>query len=177
MDLKNLLSEKKAVILKRWFDTILQNYPDETSQFLKDQKDPFSNPVGFTIIDSIGGIFENLLSEGDIAAGIGNIPLFLDNIIRIRAVQDISPSQAIRFVFQLKEAIREEIKREIQEKQFSEELPALEAKIDAVAMLAFDIYMRCREKIYEISVNEIRNMAFKLTQSAGIGNTANGETG
>jgi hypothetical protein len=40
-----------------------------------------------------------------------------------------------------------------------EELSALETRIDRLALLAFDCYMKCREKIYEIRLGELRRRA------------------
>ena len=41
-----------------------------------------------------------------------------------------------------------------------------ESRIDAIALHAFDSFMKCREKIYEIKTNETRNMTFRLLQKA-----------
>ena len=46
-----------------------------------------------------------------------------------------------------------------------------ESRIDKLAFLAFDIYMKCREKVYEIRVNEIkseRENAIKLLERASL---------
>jgi hypothetical protein len=43
-----------------------------------------------------------------------------------------------------------------------------ESKIDDLALLSFDIYMKCREKIYELKSNEVRNMTFRLLQRANL---------
>jgi hypothetical protein len=91
----------------------------------------------------------------------------LDAIIRIRSVQDFSPSQAIAFVPLLKRVIREELGGEIKDNQILEELLPVELRIDQLALLAFDIYMKCREKIFEIRVNEVkaqREMALQLLE-------------
>jgi hypothetical protein len=43
----------------------------------------------------------------------------------------------------------------------------LESRIDELALLAFEIYMQCREKIYECRVNEVkgqREIAMKLLE-------------
>src|SRR3989338_4218249 len=111
MILKNLLSEKRAAILKRWFEMVLDSYPADTSSFLKQQKNQFANPVGAAISQGVNGIFEELLSGKD----SDTISDFLDNIIRVRAVQDFTPSQAVAFIFQLKKVIREELEKEISE--------------------------------------------------------------
>ncbi len=36
------------------------------------------------------------------------------------------------------------------------DLPAAEARIDQLILQAFDVYMRCRERIYEIQAGEAR---------------------
>lgn len=164
MRLKNLLLEKKSTILERWFDVILETYPAETLRFLKTQKERFANPVGHTILEGIEGIFDETLN----GVNPERVSPFLDNIIRIRAVQDFTPSQAISFIFLLKKVIREELKDEVLEKGIAQELLELESKIDELAFLSFDIFMRCREKIYEIKANEVRNMTFRLLQRANL---------
>jgi len=164
MELKNLLLEKRADILKRWFDLILETYPPDTSNFLKRQNNRFTNPVGYTISQGIEGLFDELFQ----GTNSDKVPTFLDNIIRIRAVQDFSPPQAIGFIFLLKKVIREKLAREIGENKISEELLTLESRIDDLALLSFDIFMKCREKIYEIKANEVRNSVFRLLQRANL---------
>jgi hypothetical protein len=164
MNFKALMSEKKAAIVKKWFDLIIDNYPADASNFLKKQKNRFSNPVGHTISQGIDGLFDEILH------GIDSEKLFpfLNDIIKIKAVQDFSPSRAISFVFFLKQAIREEMGSEIKKKQMSDELQLFEEQIDELALLSFDIYMKCRERIYEIKADEARRMMFRLLQKANL---------
>jgi hypothetical protein len=164
MNLKNLLSEKKKSILERWFDLILETYPPETVQFLKSQKDRFANPVGATIFQGIEGIFDQFLQESE----SDKISAFLDNVIRIRAVQDFTASQALVFIFHLKKVIREQLKNEIREKGLSDEMLALESAIDDLALLSFDVFMKCREQVYELKANEVKNMTFSLLKKANL---------
>lgn len=164
MNLKNLLSEKKKSIMERWFNLIIETYPPETIQFLKSQKDRFTNPVGSTIFKGMEGIFDQILQESESE----KISTFLDNVIRIRAVQDFTASQALVFIFHLKKVIREELKNEIREKGFSDELLALESTIDDLALLSFDIFMKCREQVYELKANEVKNMTFSLLKKANL---------
>ena len=83
-------------------------------------------------------------------------------------MQDFSPSQAVSFLFLLKKVVREELKKELQRNQFHDELHSLESEIDTLALLAFDVYMKCREKIYELKTNETRNKMFRLLQRANL---------
>ncbi len=162
MKLKNLLSAKKSAVLNRWYDAILDTYPSDTSGFLKQQKNPFLNPVGCTIFQGI----ENLYNEILTGSQKERVSQFLDNIIRIRAVQEFTPSQCISFVFLLKKAVREEIKEELIEQHLYNELLELELQIDDISLLAFDIYMKCREKLYQIKANELQSWTFRRLQKA-----------
>ena len=110
------------------------------------------------------GIFENLLEGVD----QNKVSVFLDNIIWIRAIQEFTPSQAISFVFFLKKIIRDELAAEIREKSVTDELAQLEDQIDSLGLLAFDIFMRCREKLYDIKANEMKHNTFRLLQKANM---------
>ena len=164
MKLENLLSEKGPAILDRWLKLILESYPADAQRFLKKQKDPFANPVRHTISKALENIYEHLLKGVD-RKGVSP---FLDGIIRIRAVQDFSPSQAVAFVFLLKRVVREALDKEIREHHLSADLLALESQIDDLALVAFDVYMGCREKIYALSANEARNQVYRLLQKKGL---------
>ncbi|MFZ5907901.1 MAG: RsbRD N-terminal domain-containing protein [Nitrospirota bacterium] len=164
MNLKDLLSERKSSILQRWFDAIIASYPQDASHFFKNNQNQFTNPVGYTFSEVTHGLFGALLEGGDPARYFP----FLNDIIKIKAVQDFSPSQAVSFLFLLKKVIREELEKELQRNQFHHELHALDLEIDALALLAFDVYMKCREKIYEIRTNEARNMMFRLLKKANL---------
>jgi hypothetical protein len=162
--LKESLSKKRSAILKRWLDLILETYWPETAIFLKKQDDPFTNPVGQTILQGIDGIFNDILN----GAGSENAAAFLEKVIKIRAVQDFTASQAISFVFLLKKAVREELKDEINRDRLHEDLSLLNDRVDELALIAFDMYMKSREKIYELKSNEIKNMTFRLLQRANL---------
>ena len=162
MNLIDLLSEKRPAILKRWLDVTVDTYPAETSLFLKKQKDQFANPIGHTLAQGTEAIFDGLLY----AAEAEKSASFLDSIMRIRAVQEGPPSRALVFIFLLKGIIREILGPAVQERPIAEELAALESAIDAVGLRAFDSFIKCREKIYELKANETKNMTYRLLQKA-----------
>ena len=167
MVLKHLLSQKRAAILERWFQLILETYPADSSRLLKQDKDRFANPVGYTISQEIKTLYEELLQ----GMNTDRLATCLDNIIRIRSVQDFLPSQAVAFIFLLKRAVREELASENKEKGAVEELLEFESRIDKLVLLALDTYMKCREKVFEIRVNEVkaeRERALKLLERANL---------
>ncbi len=161
MKINDLLVEKKPEILQRWFDSILSTYPSDTLNFLKGRKNPFADSIaGQTIFEGLKGIFDELIGEAD----AGRINSYLDNIIRVRAIQEFKPSQAVGFIAQLKNIIRAELADEIQEHRNFEELLWLESKIDNYILIAFDIYVKCREKIYELKANEMKNWTYRVVK-------------
>ncbi|MCK9420335.1 MAG: RsbRD N-terminal domain-containing protein [Nitrospirae bacterium] len=165
MDLKQQLMEKKPAILKKWFDAVADTYPENTSGFLKKQKAQFTNPVGYTLAEGLDGLFDALL-KGMIP---DTVKTLLDGIVRIRAIQEFTPSEAVAFIFQLKNIVRQELGNEILHLPgMTDQLAAFDSTIDDLALFAFDIYMKCREKIFELKAKEATNMTFRLLQQARI---------
>jgi len=159
MNSDNLLAEKKSKIIKKWRDAIIKSYPKDSRGFLKREKSQFANPVGLTISTEIETLYDEIISGNNTE----KISSCLDSIIRIRAVQDFKPSRAVAFVLQLKQIIKEELGND-----HSDEMRILDNRIDEIALLAFDIYSACRQKISEIRVNEVKSQVGKLLERANL---------
>ncbi len=162
-----LLIENRATILERWFHLILETYPPDTSALLRKTKDQFQNPVGYTLSKETEALFEELLQGMD----SDRLSSSLNNVIKIRSVQDFNACRAIGFIFLLKKAIQEVLGKEIKKEQVLEEWLDFYSRIDEVALRAFDIYMDCREKICEIRVNQAkaeRETAFKMLERMNV---------
>jgi hypothetical protein len=164
MKVKDLLLEKKSTILTKWFDKIIESYPADSTNFLRTQKNQFANPVGSTIREGINDLFDVLVQGADLEV----VYPFLNDIIRVMAVQGFTPSQAVLFVFLLKPLIRDTVGKEMRDHSISEDVVLLESRIDEVALLSFDIFMKSRERIYEIKADEVKRMTFRLLQRANL---------
>ncbi len=162
--LVKIIEQKKAAIVKKWFDLAAQTYAPDTAEFLKNQTDPFANPVGGSMLKGLNVLLDELINDMDPRI----INSYLDPIIRIRAVQNFTPSQATAFILFLKKVLRETLAKEVRDRHSAGELFEFESKIDQLSLMAFDIYMQCREKIYQISANETRNRTFKAFARAGL---------
>ena len=161
MSISDLLSKNRKAILERWLELILRTYPSDAANLLKKDRDPFTNPVGSTISRGIESLFSGLCEGCDPKKVSGS----LDSILKIRSVQGFSPSKAVEFVFLLKRAVNEILKGEIEKEGAVEEWQTIQSRIDDMALQAFDIYVDCRKKIYEIRVNQARSekeMAFRM---------------
>jgi len=163
MEFEDLLSKNQLAILKRWFDLILETYPANTAALMRKDRNQFTNPVGSTISQEIEVLYKGLL-EGKNSEGFS---ASLNSILKIRSVQDFSPSNAVGFIFLLKKAMEETLKGEIREEPMREEWLKFLSRIDELALRAFDIYMDCREKICEIRINQAKSekeMAFRMME-------------
>jgi hypothetical protein len=157
MNIETLLAPKKKTITGKWIDQVLDSYG--SPEFFKKQKNRFANPIGATVSESLQDLYAILLEGGTLEEAAKP----LENIVKIRAVQDFSPSQAVSFVYLLKNIVREELAREKDSDKFQPGLTALDARIDKVALMAFDLYMDCRERLHQIRVNEVLSGRSALT--------------
>jgi hypothetical protein len=162
--LKDLLTKNKSEIVKGWINTIFETYPKDTSIFLKTKEDRFTNPVGFAVINGIEKIFDALLEDGDFNESLP----YLRDIIKVRAVQDFSPSKATAFIFDLKNVVRDQLDKELRQGQFKEDLHKFETRVDELALLTFNIYVECREQIYKLKTDELKRMTFLLLKKANL---------
>jgi len=158
--LADLLRRHEAAIAKRWLARILASYSPDTANFLRKQQNRFANPVGRVFAEQTGPIVAGLFAGRDAAA----LRPHLEEIIRIRAIQEFTAGQAVSFVFLLKDEIRAtvadarrgpEAAPEAQV-EVQAELHELEVRIDQIALLTFDIFVSCREKVYSLRLREIR---------------------
>lgn len=164
MSLNKFLQNRKSAIKTRWLARIVETYPDKTAVFLKRKRNQFENPVGHILTSNVEVILQKFIEEAD----WGEFRTPLNEIIKVRSVQGFSPSQAISFVYLLKDVIRSESRGEVRDRGSFDELARIEDRIDKLACEAFDLYMRSREQIYELRVNEIKRRGFRLLQKAGL---------
>lgn len=165
MDLKAVLREKRTDIVKRWFESVLESYQEEARTSLRRQNAQFTHPVGFNLAQGLEGLFDGLVS------GVmpGDVSVHLDAIVRLRAVQDFTPSQAVAFIFRIKDILRDALGQDLlQDGRIAGGLREFDSAVDDLAMYAFDLYMQCREKIYDIKAQEARDATFRLLQQAKI---------
>ena len=157
MSLWEVLHDKQDAVIARWLDSALATYSKDAVLLFGREKDKFANPVGHSLREGTRGIVEAFLDREDFAeADFERIRQYLREIVRIRAVQEFTASQAIGFVFHLKDAVRKELGKAADNPSFSRELLELDRRIDRIALAAFDVYVECREQVYELRVNEAK---------------------
>ncbi len=152
-NLNSILLEHRAALIDRWTQVIFQTYPADTVDFFKKTKDPFANPVGQSITRELPVVFEELVQPSDDV----RLKKSLDTIVRIRAVQDFSVIESLRFIYKFKDVMRQELSGLLHDPALQEELRHFETRLDELALLAFEIYLGCKEQLWEIRQTEIKN--------------------
>ena len=147
-----LLEKRKDTIVERWVDAVLSAYPSESAALFQAQRDPFANPLGHSVREGTRGIFQTILDGMDQE----DLRTHLDKIVRIRAIQQLTPSEALSFVFSLRSIVRELIPEAVADARYREDLAEMDRKIDGVALAAFDLYAARREEVSQLRINEVK---------------------
>jgi len=148
------LAALREVLVARWIEAVIDAYPAQTAKFLKEQPDRFANPVGANLREGLALIIDGLVADAD----PDELRAPLDLVIRVRAVQEFEPSAAVGFIFDLKSIVREVAAD-------GGEVPEdFDRRIDRLGLVAFDVYMSCREQLWSIRAREIRNQSLGILE-------------
>lgn len=153
-ELAEILAEKRRRILDVWIGRTLSSY--KSSEFFLQAADPFANPVGALIREGLEQVFDLLLTEADGEAFVRP----LDQIVGIRAVQAFAPSQAVVPFLELKWVVREALGESSGEPAtgpLDRQLAEFECAAERMALTAFDLYCRRRERLYQSRLKEVKS--------------------
>ncbi len=125
------------------------------------ERDRFANPVGHALREGTRAVLDALLD----GAGQEAVRAGLAEIVKIRAIQEMTPGKAVAFVFRLKPVIRAELGRALDD-DGPLELAELEAGVDRAALAAFDLYVEYRERLVELRIAELkRNIPWAVARA------------
>jgi hypothetical protein len=143
--------QSKETIAEAWLVRVMRTCPH--AEFLASEKDPFRNPVGDSMRKAVPALLDELL----LGMNKERIAAALDPLMQILAVQDLPPSGALAFLFQLKDVLR-------LHEGAAGGVELLEGRIDEMALVAFDVYMSYRERTYRARTNEARRRVFVMEE-------------
>jgi len=142
------LAQKRAAILEEWLERTLATYPSQTAGFFRNEKDRFRTPVGSTLKEGLSTLLDEITGEMDLE----KTRPAMESLVRMRAVQDFTAAQATSFVFALRQILNESSEGGCP--------AAWQTRIDSIALLAFDLYTKCREEIYQIKARAHRREVY-----------------
>ncbi|PID99843.1 MAG: hypothetical protein CSA81_14385 [Acidobacteria bacterium] len=159
MDLAEAFRNYRDKIVDEWVEYTLKTY--RSSEFFRREQDRFANPTGVNIREGLSRLFD-LMSKG---ADPETFKVPVEQIVRLRAVQEFSPSQAVAPLNAVKHITRNILAADKERSVFITELYDFEFAVDLAMLAAFDIYMESRERLYQIRVRELKSGRSILTDS------------
>ncbi len=156
MLLKQTLKKNKKSFIEKWFKATIDTYPAQSAKFLGKDSNRFANPVGAVTHETIEDVINLIIGDFDQET----LEKTLDPVIRIRAVQSFSASEAVSFVFALKE-----IGESILEDSLIREFDKL---VDQIALASFNKLMKCKEEIFLLKATESKRRIHRAFERAGL---------
>lgn len=152
--LKEVLRAHERELLSGWFEQMMQSYPEESRKYFKKINSDFANPVGANLYHCLENLLHTLLSDAPDADAVNE---HVTMILRIKAVQEVLPSQAVSFVPALKQIVERVCGKALRDGGVSiQEWLDFYSDLDTVALYAFDSYSDSRELIYKMRLDQIR---------------------
>ncbi len=159
MKLDEAFRNYREKIVDQWVNYTLSTY--KSSTFFKKEKDKFANPVGGNIREALDCLFGLLVKNADPQEFVAP----LEQIILIRAIQEFPASVAVAPIHAVKHITREILAKDKERCHLVQDLYDFEFSVDLAVLAAFDLYMQCRERLYQVRIKEIKTGAYLLTDS------------
>ncbi|MBU0943080.1 MAG: RsbRD N-terminal domain-containing protein [Proteobacteria bacterium] len=159
MELDEAFRNYEDKIVRAWVDYTLSSY--KSSTFFKKERDKFANPVGGNTFEALSKLFKLLTKNADPKEFVAP----LDQVMRIRSIQEFSASEAVGPIHAVKHITREILEKDKERKHLIAELYDFEFAVDLAVLAAFDLYMQCREQLYKVRILEIKSGTHILTDS------------
>ena len=163
MTLQTLLAEHREAVINDWIDAVHGTYAIDTVGFLRSKKNQFTNPVGHKTREAIPVLVDFLLGK-DCSAD--SLTQALDEIVRVRAVQNFPADKGMAVLFLVKNIVRKHLGKHAAEQQLADELFALDAQVDALVLKGFAIYTECCLKVERMRVDEFKRKHHQLIRRA-----------
>ena len=159
MELDEAFRNYEDKIVNLWVDYTLSTY--KASKFFKKERDKFANPVGGNTYEALSKLFKLLAKNADPKEFIAP----LDQIMRIRSIQEFTASEAVGPIHAVKHITREILEKDKERRHLLADLYDFEFAVDLAVLAAFDLYMQCREQLYKVRIQEIKSGTHILTDS------------
>ena len=157
MSFINNLFDNRNRLSEKWLTLMIETYPKESGKFLFQKKNQFTNPIGHAyeqgLAEAFTAIFSNKPEE---------LQKALEEIVKIRSIQDYSASFAMNFMFILKDIVLEEYEHYGKSSNTCNELVEALRLCDEALKAAFDMFVAQRELLYEIKANEVKKRTYKM---------------
>ncbi len=163
MDALEIMRARRTEVVNRWAEAVFASYPLETKGFLRTKQDPFANPVAHMTREAANVLYDAMIGE---ETDPESVKKALDRFIKLRAVQKFNPGESMAVFYLMKPIIRELLLPEMKAAGQLDIYLETESRLDTLALLAFDMYVKARDAVAELRIKEIKNRYAQLERWA-----------
>lgn len=163
MTLQDIFREHRDTLIAEWTEAMLGTYPFETVGFLRSRKDQFSNPVGHITSAAAEAMYDAIAGE-DVDLNV--ITTALEDLVKVRAIQQFSPEQALGVLCIVKPLLRKKLMPQVREHGLFDAWLDAESRIDSLLLMGFGFHAACREKLHMMKVDEYKNRYAQVIRRA-----------
>ena len=154
MSTEDIISARRDAAIQKWTEAVFAMYPFETTGFIRTQRDQFANPVGHATRAAGEQIYDAVTGRD---VDMEKVHASVAALIRIRAVQDLKPEQAVGVLYLYKSVLRELLRAD---------MLAMGDRLDTLCLMAFNLYLADREQVYAERVAQQRREASQIRRWA-----------
>ena len=159
-----LCAKGRDKILTAWKDAVFSTYPLNTVGFARTQEDQFCNPAGHATREALEKIYAAVAGQNVSAKALAAA---VEMFIKLRAVQNFTPAEALGVLYLLKPLLREQILPACADKKgLFKELLEAESRLDTAVLLACNIYVASKVQVCEERIGEIKRQQSQITRWA-----------
>lgn len=163
MNAVHIFREHKKAVVEKWVEAVFSGYSLDTKGFLRTKQDVFCNPVGEITTTVAGYLYDAVAGEHVIPEKLHDA---LTRFVKLRSVQDFTPSQALGVICMLKQGMRPALlPLFVKHKAWDVYLEA-ESRLDTLVLMALDMYVASREALAEQRIKEIRDQHSQVVRWA-----------
>ncbi|MDR1184824.1 MAG: RsbRD N-terminal domain-containing protein [Coriobacteriales bacterium] len=155
----SVLDEKRTHILSAWQSVVASRYGSNAPVGQAAVK-RFSYPIEHVLNKGMSELLDWLIDGNEST----DVQPYLEDICKLRAVQDYSPANALSFIFDLKDVTWTTLKASDSLSTQVMELRDVEHRIDSLMLMAFDEYSKHRARIAQIRIDEMRRLGVGVSR-------------
>ena len=155
MALQDLLRFRRDRLVAEWLARVAACDPDPSSRLLGGDHDRFRNPIWYAYDQALPVVFDEVIGDMDRT----RIASALDPVMHIRTVEALSPTEATGFILLLKDVVQDALRAEAGDATGVEAWRAFGSRVDEVALVAFELFVACQEKLQRIRASEAARRA------------------
>ncbi len=163
MPLIHTCTQEQNTLLSKWIGDFLSHHGIGAVGVSRTVNDQFLNPVGHTVKAAITIIYQATIGE-DIDSD--ELKKSVYELVRIQAVQALSPAQALLPIVQLKTHLYTLLEKQIKSSDDFVEYKTMADRLDTILLMAFDMYAQDKEVLYKVRVQELKSAQSQILRFA-----------